>query len=272
MSELTPFSADSPTAQRPAPEAMGYSPPIGHWGNPYIGPVGSPVFSPGFVPPHIYYSDLYGRDTGRTLSNSNSTSSSLSDDVLFVTEDPNYSEHYHQYQSRVRIMDEQPLVHVSPFYPTPPGPVVPLTLDMAYVASPNVYRTIHSDASPQESPISTQPERLLPVPPPATLPPKPITAIEESKKKNFFPISWRVIGGGVLMGSESKPSAEPGTLNFVDGGMDEAPFGENKSDEKASPPKPNKRTRSSSIPPAPKTSHVDTGAVCCVSKLGRACN
>lgn len=32
------------------------------------------------------------------------------------------------------------------------------------------------------------------------LPPKPISATEESKMRGYFPISWRVIGGGVLMG------------------------------------------------------------------------
>jgi hypothetical protein len=35
------------------------------------------------------------------------------------------------------------------------------------------------------------------------LPPKPVSQIEENKKKNFFPISWRVIGGGVKMGGSS---------------------------------------------------------------------
>jgi hypothetical protein len=36
------------------------------------------------------------------------------------------------------------------------------------------------------------------------LPEKPLTEIEEKRKRGFFPISWRVIGGGVLMGKPSK--------------------------------------------------------------------
>ena len=29
-------------------------------------------------------------------------------------------------------------------------------------------------------------------------PAKPLSAIEEKKKRGFYPISWRVIGGGVM--------------------------------------------------------------------------
>ncbi|KAG6855755.1 hypothetical protein H0H87_011271 [Tephrocybe sp. NHM501043] len=327
MFELThPPAVDEPTAPRFSSGVMGYSPPVAGWGSPYVRPAASPVFSPG-LPPHLYYSDYYARETGRALSNSNSTSSSLSDDAMFVTEDPTYNEHYHQYQSRVRIMDEQPLVHVPPFYHSPPGPPGHLSPDMAYLTSPNVsgaynyappispsgprkpksrsqtdtrhkainYKmsaasqtlqvlqapfirwcddfrsdpafilfSIHSGASPQRSPVSSQPqpERLLPPPPPTTLPPKPMTAMEEKKMKNFFPISWRVIGGGVLMGSEAKSSAEPGTQEYEYVGTHEVSFEGTESERtKISPPKPVRRARSSSIPPAPKTPHVDTGAV-----------
>lgn len=35
--------------------------------------------------------------------------------------------------------------------------------------------------------------------PPYDLPAKPLSAIEEKKKRGFYPISWRVIGGGVMM-------------------------------------------------------------------------
>ena len=34
------------------------------------------------------------------------------------------------------------------------------------------------------------------------LPAKPVSALEESRKKGFYPISWRVIGGGVMMGGK----------------------------------------------------------------------
>lgn len=42
---------------------------------------------------------------------------------------------------------------------------------------------------------------LRPLPP--GLPPKPVSLAEVNKKKNYFPISWRVIGGGVLISSPS---------------------------------------------------------------------
>jgi hypothetical protein len=35
--------------------------------------------------------------------------------------------------------------------------------------------------------------------PPYDLPAKPLSAVEEQKKRGFYPISWRVIGGGVMM-------------------------------------------------------------------------
>src|SRR6202167_6503520 len=37
---------------------------------------------------------------------------------------------------------------------------------------------------------------------PYDLPAKPLSAIEEKKKHGFYPISWRVIGGGVMMGGK----------------------------------------------------------------------
>lgn len=35
--------------------------------------------------------------------------------------------------------------------------------------------------------------------PPYDLPAKPLSATEEKKKRGFYPINWRVIGGGVMM-------------------------------------------------------------------------
>ncbi|KAI0917453.1 hypothetical protein AcW1_007352 [Taiwanofungus camphoratus] len=34
------------------------------------------------------------------------------------------------------------------------------------------------------------------------LPQKPASPVEETRKKNFFPVTWRVIGGGVMMGGQ----------------------------------------------------------------------
>lgn len=41
--------------------------------------------------------------------------------------------------------------------------------------------------------------------PPYDLPAKPLSAIEEQKKRGFYPISWRVIGGGVMMSGKREP-------------------------------------------------------------------
>ncbi|KAK7028848.1 hypothetical protein VNI00_014861 [Paramarasmius palmivorus] len=51
---------------------------------------------------------------------------------------------------------------------------------------PGVKRT---DASSEAQEIS-EPE----------LPPKPLSPLEASRQRGFYPITWRVIGGGVLMG------------------------------------------------------------------------
>ncbi|KAH0585947.1 hypothetical protein H2248_007233 [Termitomyces sp. 'cryptogamus'] len=302
-------SVDSPIIERLAPWTMPFSMSMGGWRRPvYTGPMASPVFPPGLpLSPHVYYSDFYPRDSNRTISHPNSTSSSFSDDAAFVTEDPNYSEHYHQYQSRIRIIDSPPLVHVSPFYHSPPPAHGPLSINTSYVVpsmhnasgfaqpvSPseprpkahqrsNVrhkiinYKTkpcrfykidgtcpngssctfIHTGKTPCQSPMTSP--RLLPVPPPATLPPKPLTLAEENKKKNFFPIPWRVIGGGVLMGSEPKAS----TMELTSPNMHKTTLedSEPKKNINISLPKPVKRTRSSSIPPTPTIQHVDTGTL-----------
>ncbi|KAG6829509.1 hypothetical protein H0H92_004311 [Tricholoma furcatifolium] len=333
---------DIPTAHGRAPWSgpfdNSYPPPMNGWRNPYAGPHTSTVFGPyPPPPPHVYYGDIYPPQATRTFSNSNSTSSSLSDDTqAFVTEDPNYSEHYHQYQSRLHIIDERPLVHVPPFYRPPPGPHngPALSLDTSYFApaSAGVYgygqpispaaevqnktRNKRADsrtnmqllkfkstsivllclrvvdalaegraslakpcrfymldgACPNgskctfihdgDSPTSPQTERLLPTPP-VSLPTKPLSTTEENKKKNFYPVSWRVIGGGVLMGSEQKSPVEPSS-------SDDAPTREpeitsehvkpESTSEGGPPLKPIKRTRSSSIP-GPTLSHVYTGAL-----------
>ncbi|KAG6836701.1 hypothetical protein H0H93_004677 [Arthromyces matolae] len=325
----------SPTNSRPKPGTMPFSPSMPGWAGPYNGPSGPPTYPPGLPPaPQVYYSQFYTRNNGRTLSNSNSTSSSLSDDAFLVTEDPNYSEHYHQYQSRVRIVDEQPLIHIPPFYRPPVVPPGSLSIDTSFGAPQGIYSaynyaplvspivpfkpigrarskseirhktanykilqggwslpervevyfvgstsyllrclalsdsiyvvSIHTGSSPHNSPPSSPTnDILLPVPPSATLPPKPLTAAEENKKKNFFPISWRVIGGGVLMGSESngKSFIKPGRSQGENVETMHETFLEDPEPkiEDTSPPKPIKRTRSSSIPPTPSIQHIDTG-------------
>ncbi|KAK1220672.1 hypothetical protein PQX77_016498 [Marasmius sp. AFHP31] len=40
----------------------------------------------------------------------------------------------------------------------------------------------------------------------AGLPSKPLSPLEESHKRGYYPITWRVIGGGVLMGVNKSPN------------------------------------------------------------------
>ena len=63
-------------------------------------------------------------------------------------------------------------------------------------------RSIHED--PKElapNNVADAAPGLRPLPP--GLPAKPVSLAEVNKKKNYFPISWRVIGGGVLIGGPS---------------------------------------------------------------------
>jgi hypothetical protein len=50
------------------------------------------------------------------------------------------------------------------------------------------------DSTEIGSPSSTHSSQL-----PYDLPIKPLSAMDEKKKHGFYPISWRVIGGGVMM-------------------------------------------------------------------------
>lgn len=88
----------------------------------------------------------------------------------------------------------------------------------------------------------------VPRPLPPGLPLKPVTLAEENKKRNYFPISWRVIGGGVLIGDpkscaspvKAKAKLEPVELGHAT----------TKADPKSIPIEVT-RTRSSSNPSAP---------------------
>lgn len=38
----------------------------------------------------------------------------------------------------------------------------------------------------------------------AKLPPKPIDRYDDCHARDFYPVTWRVIGGGVMMGGQSE--------------------------------------------------------------------
>ncbi|KIK90551.1 hypothetical protein PAXRUDRAFT_14285 [Paxillus rubicundulus Ve08.2h10] len=52
----------------------------------------------------------------------------------------------------------------------------------------------------------------------ATLPPKPVNKYDDYKARDFYPITWRVIGGGVMMGGERQicPAFVAGNCKYGD--------------------------------------------------------
>lgn len=121
----------------------------------------SAPYSPGIAMPYLYHLDftspINSVDSSATLSTS--TCSSMSDELVAVTEDPKYSEHLHQCQSRVRIADELPVIHVPPYYhPSAHTHVPVLSLDTSYPTLPNIYGVygFQSPISPTGS-VKTRP-------------------------------------------------------------------------------------------------------------------
>lgn len=118
-------------------------------GYPSYGQVWPPSsFTTSNIPPfptHVMESILFApprsRDSLDTVSNS--ISSLDSDEMMVMTDDPQYPEHSHSHQSQVRIAEDSPIIHVPPFYPIGgihPGsngwisPVAPGTFDWGLAA------------------------------------------------------------------------------------------------------------------------------------------
>jgi len=143
-------------------------------------------------------------------------------------------------------------------------------------------RPVSAQASNVEDTIKSQPE----------LPSKPVSVREENTKKGFFPISWRVIGGGVLLsGPRGRSHPEPAQVTGTPTtpmfaskfDMPEAStcaqVGEQQesvtsnvarsslsitvdiptphSEDSLTPTKVNSRARANSIPTTPTINHVD---------------
>jgi hypothetical protein len=62
--------------------------------------------------------------------------------------------------------------------------------------SADVTEGINADVDPDTTPT-------LPTAAPSELPTKPQNKIEEQRSRDFYPITWRVIGGGVMMAGSS---------------------------------------------------------------------
>jgi len=80
------------------------------------------------------------------------------------------------------------------------------------MANSSAYQSSDDDSTEAAS-VSSQP--------PYDLPAKPLSDIEEKKKRGFYPISWRVIGGGVMM---SGKHVCPSYLTGRCGKGDDCPF------------------------------------------------
>ncbi|KAJ7069543.1 hypothetical protein C8F01DRAFT_1113121 [Mycena amicta] len=147
---------------------------------------------------------------------------------------------------------------------------------------------IHADPDPMSSnddDVPSTPES--PSPPPSTrdsLPARPISQREEDTRRGYFPISWRVIGGGVLCGGGGKESSDVDSLSEDSSSIDDvlysippglggptrtesvnipvvfpsiAPVEEDMMSNESTTPTGAARQRASSIPSTPINGHVD---------------
>jgi hypothetical protein len=155
ISNIIPVSI--PPFHSPYPITYSAS-PLSSW-VPYTDSYPPHVYSPDTAPvaqfskPGVISPSYSGDSSG---SASSSTRSSLSD-VAFITEDPKYNEHSHQYQSQIRIADERPVVHVNPYYPHK-NPHIPVSPVSPYPAHPNMHapHILNSPVSPVQSPTRSR--------------------------------------------------------------------------------------------------------------------
>ncbi|KAF7314594.1 hypothetical protein MKEN_00932900 [Mycena kentingensis (nom. inval.)] len=97
--------------------------------------------------------------------------------------------------------DECTFIHAEP------GRVPPLNninrdpdLQVRATAAPAPVPVLVSAPAPPSTPTPEHQDRPSALTPAINLPPRPLSQREQSVKGGFFPISWRVIGGGVLCG------------------------------------------------------------------------
>ncbi|ESK90519.1 hypothetical protein Moror_1169 [Moniliophthora roreri MCA 2997] len=101
----------------------------------------------------------------------------------------------------------------------------------------------------------------------AGLPQKPLSPLEASRKRGFYPITWRVIGGGVLMGTERPERFQTSLKN------QKSSRSQSRSRSPATTPTVNVnvpvstanssriRARANSIPSTPSINQVDASAL-----------
>lgn len=100
------YKTFAPYAQRWPSSMAIYSPPA--------------PFSPQSPQSLVFSPSSRSRDSIQSLDTVSTANTSLeSDDVMIVTDDPQYDEHAHAHQSQICVTEETPIVHVSPFQHAP---------------------------------------------------------------------------------------------------------------------------------------------------------
>ncbi|PPQ72659.1 hypothetical protein CVT26_004325 [Gymnopilus dilepis] len=226
------------------------------------------------------------RDSVETSSTS--ISSLESDDSSAVTEDPQFQEHPHSHQSQVRISDDSPIIHVPPFLPlpymTPAGPLSPPGYDFVYPSLTTLklpgpmkpkgpkppskqkilkYKTKPCKFFPTErgcpngSACTFIHDEELPVmsSPTSSKPSSPIK--EDSDRKGFVPVPWRVIGGGVLVGIKKDDTDYDSALDSDDSSDEQ----HRQKTSKGAAPMAITRKRSNSIPSTPSIAQIKVGSL-----------
>lgn len=166
-----------------------------------------------------------------------STSTLDLDELVMVTDDPQYHEHLHSYQSQVYVDDDSPVIHVPPY-----SPFYQLTFNERH-APPYSYENPYMFGKLLDNPrtntrsstkqkilkYKTKPcrffltERGCPKGSSCTFihneslhqapsPVKESSPKEENGRKNYFPVPWRIIGGGVRVGVKTDDSDQYSTV------------------------------------------------------------
>ncbi|KDR82584.1 hypothetical protein GALMADRAFT_220568 [Galerina marginata CBS 339.88] len=242
---------------------------------------------PPLVESALFASPPRSRDSIDTCSTS--LSSLESDEVVVATEDPQYLEHPHSHQSQVCVMDDSPVIHVPPFLPlsymNPVGTLSPShSYDFVYSLMGGLKlpgqmksRTGGSKSSSKQKALKykTKPCKFFPTErgcpngsactfvhdegrSRTSSPPSKLSKLEDNVRKNFIPIPWRVIGGGVLVGVQRDEDADndsdDSSLDSDDSSsLDPYPQHSTKNVPSI---KIITRRRSNSIPPTPSTTQV----------------
>ncbi|KAF4617556.1 hypothetical protein D9613_005971 [Agrocybe pediades] len=274
----SPTSVDANYSESPPPMYTGFSSFSPTWPPSATYPMPT-LFSP-VADSVLRNMSSRSRDSIGTTATSHSMDSA---DSVVTTEDPQYSEHQHDHQSQICVIDDSPVIHVPPFQPFPyinTAVMQPTPHGYYGHPRPRANESILPPSLKSRTKVSKQKALKYKTKPCKFFPtergcpngaacnfihdePHLIAALgdkdtkedlpkEETARKNFVPIPWRVIGGGVLVGvqkeEDSDVSDEGESLNDSQTAKSKKPA--------VGPLKIVSRKRSNSIPPTPSTTQV----------------